>query len=109
MILARGVAGLNAGDLGDEGLEPGVHRLDNGLRLRAAADVGLIGRDDEDITGGGQSSAACGSIGKEAELIDGLRRVGFAGSDDLDVERAVAVEKDSGTEGGGISHEVAEN
>ena len=63
-----------------------VHGLDDGLRLGAAADVGLVGGDDEDEAGGFSLRAGFfGHAGKELELGERGGRVGFALADDLHV------------------------
>ena len=73
-----------------------MHGLDDGLVLVAAADVGLVGGDDEHVAGVVQGAASFGHAGEEFELGKGGRRVGLTGAHDLAVERAVAVEEDGG-------------
>ena len=97
--LAGGVAGFDVSDRRDELAEAGVHRFDDGLRLRAATDVGLVGDDDEHIAGGGEGGAGFGDARDEFELGERGGRVGLAVADDLSVQRAVAVEKDGGAGG----------
>jgi hypothetical protein len=73
-----------------------VHRLDHGLGLDAAPDIRLVGHDDQRITYGLQLAASSRDIGEQPEFIDGLRRVRLAGTNDLDVEGAVTIQKNSG-------------
>ena len=98
--LAGSVANLDVGEGGDEFAEPRVHGLDDGLGLVAAADVGLVGGDHEHIAGGGELGASLGHTGEKREFGQGSRRVGFAGADDLKVERAVAIKEDGGAKSG---------
>ena len=55
------------------------------LGLVAAADVGLIGGDDEDEARGGELRASRGHAGKKGELCERGRRVRFSLADDLNV------------------------
>ncbi len=99
--LPGGVAHLDVRQGRDEPTEFGVHRIDDGGGLGAAADVGLVGSDDENVAGGGEGGASLGNTGEELELGKGVRWVGFAVADDLAVQGAVAIEENGGTEGAG--------
>ena len=96
--LAGGVADLEVGERRDERAETRVHGFDDGGGLGAAADVGLVGDDDENVAGGGEGGAGRGDTGEEFEFGEGGGRVGLAVADDLAVQGAVAVEEDGGAE-----------
>ena len=74
--------------------QSGIDRLHSVARLRAARDVGLIGHDDEAITGRFQARERVLDVGQHAELVDSRRRKRFAVADDSRVQDAVAIEKD---------------
>ena len=71
--LARSEADLNPDDLRDEDLQAGVHRRDDGWRHGAAADIGLVRRNNEKVAGGVQRTAGCWGIGVETEFVGRCR------------------------------------
>lgn len=99
--LPGGVAHLDVRQGRDETTEFGVHRIDDGGGLSAAAYVGLVGGDDENVAGGGEGGAGFRDTREELELGQRAGRVGFAVADDLAVQGAVAIEENGGTEGAG--------
>ena len=94
--LARGIASLDACDLGDEFPQSGVHGLDDGLRLGAAADVGLVGRDHQHVACRVQGTAGGGHVFEQAKILQAVGRIGLALPHDLSVQRAIAVEENRG-------------
>src|ERR1019366_4505046 len=91
------VADLDPLDLGHELTQPVVHRLDDGLRLGAPAHIGLIGGDDQGVSGVVQLTARGRHAGEEAEFVHvrGCKRIPVA--DDREVERAIPVHENGGT------------
>jgi len=87
------VADLDACDLRHELPQAGVHRLDHGRRLGAAADIGLVRHDHERIAGGAQRATGRRHAEKQLKFGQRGRRVRLAVADDGYVERAVAVEE----------------
>lgn len=75
--------------------EPGMDFFHGGLFQRAAANVGLIGGDDEQKAGGFQFRAGFGDAGKDFKIRQGARRIGFAIAFDGAIDDAIAIEKDN--------------
>ena len=101
--LAGCVADFDARDLRDEFSQVGMHDFHIRQRLRAAADIGLVGGDDQNVTGGVEAAAGFRRIRIEDKFLEGGRRVRLPRLHHRDVQRAVAVEEDGGTEAGGGS------
>lgn len=78
-------------------MQPLMHGLDDRLLLLAASNVGLVGRDDEQVTSILQLGTSFCHAGEKVEVRQRIRRVRFAIADDLYVKRPISVEKDSGT------------
>ena len=83
--MAGRVAHFDVRDRGHELAQTRVHGFDYGLGLVAAADVGLIGGDDEDESRGGELRASLRHAGKKGELCERGRRVRFSLADDLNI------------------------
>ena len=72
-----------------------VERFDEGLRNRAAPDIGLIGGDDEEESGVLQLSTSLSHSGKNLELRETGRWVWLVVANKRAIDDAVAVEENS--------------
>ena len=73
-----------------------MHSLYNGLGLCAAANIRLVGGNDEQEASGFQPSTIFRSTGKQAKIFEHGRRIGLSLTNHLDVERAVTIEENCG-------------
>ena len=73
-----------------------MHRFNNGLGLRTAANIRLVGGNDEQEASGFQPSTIFRSTGKQAKIFEHGRRIGLSLTNNLDVERAVTIEENRG-------------
>ena len=73
-----------------------MYRFNDGLGLRTAANIRLVGGNDEQEASGFQPSTIFRGTGKQAEIIENGRRIGLSLTNHLDVERAVTIEENCG-------------
>lgn len=76
-----------------------MHGFDDGLRLSAASDVGLIGGDDEYIPAGCQLRACLRDTVKEFELLERARWIWFPVTYPLSIQRSISVQEHGRTPG----------
>lgn len=78
-----------------------VHGFDGFAGLGAAADVGLIGGDDEEKAVLAQQAAGFGDAGEDDEIGERLGRKRFAGAHFGTVQHAIAIEENGAARRGG--------